>query len=225
MNLGVSASLDSQQQQQQQPRRRTNRVHNQRKNTGRIIWNDVIFDNLFDFIFKIIFFFIKETKEVEIREDSNDLVPKTSYQQTSIEDSHRSDDQKLQDNAQTNSGLLGSRGLISRFEHNPPPPSSLSTTTTTKESTSTNLSPTSPPLSSSSASRTIRSQSQDPSRKSLTTTTSVPSSSTTNSNNLVNGMASSTPFAVKKDSKENSLLNQGISSTNNDTSPIKRVNI
>lgn len=216
MNLGVSASLDSQ---QQQPRRRTNRVHNQRKNTGRIIWNDVIFDNLFDFIFKIIFFFIKETKEVEIREDSNDLVPKTSYQQTSIEDSHRSDDQKLQDNAQSNSGLLGSRGLISRFEHNPP------TTTTTKESTPTNLSPTSPPPSSSSSSRTIRSQSQDPSRKSLTTTTSVPSSSTTNSNNLMNGMASSTPFAVKKDSKENSLLNQGISSTNNDTSAIKRVNI
>jgi hypothetical protein len=216
LNLGVSASLDSQ---QQQPRRRTNRVHNQRKNTGRIIWNDVIFDNLFDFIFKIILF-IKETKEVEIRDDSNDLVPKTSYQQTSIEDSHRSDDQKLQDNAQSNSGLLGSRGLISRFEHNPPPP------TTTKESTSTNLSPTSPPPSSSSTSRTIRSQSQDPSRKSLTTTSLPPSSSTTtNSNNLMNGMASSTPFSVKKDSKENSLLNQGISSTNNDASAIKRVNI
>ena len=24
-----------------EPRRRTNRVHNQRKNTGKIIWNDV----------------------------------------------------------------------------------------------------------------------------------------------------------------------------------------
>jgi hypothetical protein len=199
LNLGVSASLDSQQ--QQQPRRRTNRVHNQRKNTGRIIWND-------------------ETKEVEIRDDSNDLVPKTSYQQTSIEDSHRSDDQKLQDNAQQstlNSGLLGSRGLISRFEHNPP--------STTKESTPTSISPTSPP-SSSSTSRTIRSQSQDPSRKPLTTTSlssSSSSTSTTNSNNLMNGMASSTPFAVKKDSKENSALPQGISSTNNDASAIKRL--
>ncbi|UJR24559.1 hypothetical protein I4U23_005934 [Adineta vaga] len=39
-----------------EPRRRTNRVHNQRKHTGKIIWND-------------------ETKEVEIREDS---MPKTS---------------------------------------------------------------------------------------------------------------------------------------------------
>jgi hypothetical protein len=203
LNLGVSASLDSQQQ-QQQPRRRTNRVHNQRKNTGRIIWND-------------------ETKEVEIRDDSNDLVPKTSYQQTSIEDSHRSDDQKLQDNAQqstSNTVLLGSRGLISRFEHNP---TTTTTTTTVKEPTSTNLSPTSPP------SRTNRSQSQDPTRKSLVTTTSLPSSSTspspttTNSNNLVNGMASSTPFAVKKDSKENSALPQGISSTNNDASAIKRL--
>jgi hypothetical protein len=203
LNLGVSASLDSQQQ-QQQPRRRTNRVHNQRKNTGRIIWND-------------------ETKEVEIRDDSNDLVPKTSYQQTSIEDSHRSDDQKLQDNAQqsTSTGILGSRGLISRFEHNPPSITKESTTTTT-----TNLSPTSP-TSSSLTSRNIRSQSQDPTRKSLTTTTSLPASSTTttttNSNNLMNGMASSTPFAVKKDSKENSALNQGISSTNNDASAIKRL--
>jgi len=90
------------------------------------------------------------------------------------------------------------------------------------------LSPTSP-TSSSLTSRNIRSQSQDPTRKSLTTTTSLPVSSTTttttNSNNLMNGMASSTPFAVKKDSKENSALNQGISSTNNDASAIKRVNI
>ncbi|CAF4532354.1 unnamed protein product [Rotaria sp. Silwood1] len=34
LNLGNSSHL-------QQPRRRTNRVHNQRKNIGRIIWNDV----------------------------------------------------------------------------------------------------------------------------------------------------------------------------------------
>jgi predicted transcriptional regulator len=199
LNLGVSASLDYQ---QQQPRRRTNRVHNQRKNTGRIIWND-------------------ETKEVEIRDDTNDLVPKTSYQQTSIEESHRSDDQKLQDNAQqstSNSGLLGSRALKSRFEHNP--------TSTTQETTTTttNLSPTSPPPTSS-TSRNNRSQSQDPSRKSLTTPTSLStsSSSISNPNNLMNGMASSTPFAVKKDSKENSSLPQGISSTNNDASAIKRL--
>ncbi|CAF5183604.1 unnamed protein product, partial [Rotaria magnacalcarata] len=220
LNLGVSNSLDSQQQQQQQPRRRTNRVHNQRKNTGRIIWND-------------------ETKEVEIRDDSNDLVPKTSYQQTSIEESHRSDDQKLQDNAQqstSNSVALGSRGLISRFENIPPLSSSISTT---KESL-TNLSPTSP-SSSSSTSRTSRSQSQDPSRKSLSATTSLPppptpsssstSSSTatattittpTNPNTAMNGMASSTPFALKKDSKENTALSTGISATNNDTLAIKR---
>ncbi|CAF4699657.1 unnamed protein product, partial [Rotaria socialis] len=220
LNLGVSNSLDSQQ--QQQPRRRTNRVHNQRKNTGRIIWND-------------------ETKEVEIRDDSNDLVPKTSYQQTSIEESHRSDDQKLQDNAQqstSNSVALGSRGLISRFENIPPLSSS-----TTKESL-TNLSPTSP-SSSSSTSRTSRSQSQDPSRKSLSATTSLPppppssslsstsSSATTttttttttptNPNTAMNGMASSTPFALKKDSKENTALSTGISATNNDTFAIKRL--
>ncbi len=36
-------------------------------------------------------------------------------------------------------------------------------------------------------------------------------------------MASSTPFSVKKDSKENSAIVQGISSTNNDASAIKRV--
>jgi hypothetical protein len=201
--LGVGASLDSQQQ-QQQPRRRTNRVHTQRKNTGRIIWND-------------------ETKEVEIREDSNDLVPKTSYQPTtSIEESHRSDDQKLQDNAQQstpNSVLFGSRNLISRFEHNPP---STTKETTPPTTTTTNLSPASPP---SSTSRNPRSQSQDPSKKSLTTPTVLPptSSSTANSTNLVNGMASSTPFAVKKDSKENSAILQGISSTNNDASAIKRL--
>ncbi|CAF1257688.1 unnamed protein product [Rotaria sp. Silwood1] len=125
-----------------------------------------------------------KTKEVEIRDDSNDLVPKTSYQQTSIEDSHRSDDQKLHDNAQqstTNTeNLNGSRDLISRFEHNP------SSTTTTKKSL-TNLSPTSP-TSSSSTSRTIRSQIQDPSEKPLTTTTSLQSS--TNSNTIMNGMTS-----------------------------------
>jgi predicted transcriptional regulator len=197
LNLSGSASLDSQQQ-QQQPRRRTNRVHNQRKNTGRIIWND-------------------ETKEVEIREDSNDLVPKTSYQPTSIEESHRSDDQKLQDNAQqstSNSVLFGSRNLISRFEHNPP-------STTKETTTTTNLSPASPP------SRNSRSQSQDTSKKTLTTSTTLPtpsSSSIANSNNnLMNGMASSTPFSVKKDSKENSAIVQGISSTNNDASAIKRL--
>jgi hypothetical protein len=39
----------------------------------------------------------------------------------------------------------------------------------------------------------------------------------------MNGMASSTPFAVKKDSKENSNLPTGTSSTNNDASAIKRV--
>jgi hypothetical protein len=39
----------------------------------------------------------------------------------------------------------------------------------------------------------------------------------------MNGMASSTPFSVKKDSKENSAIVQGISSTNNDASAIKRV--
>ncbi|UJR34253.1 hypothetical protein I4U23_021657 [Adineta vaga] len=198
LNLGLSASLDSQ---QQQPRRRTNRVHNQRKNTGRIIWND-------------------ETKEVEIREDSNDLVPKTS-----TEESHRSDDQKLQDNAQqqqqqqqsttTNPSLIGSRGLISRFENIP----SASLVTTTKES-SNNLSPTSPPPTSISSSRSIRSQSQDPSRKSLTLTTSLPSS---NTNTLMNGMATSTPFALKKDSKENTILPTGSSTTNNDASAIKRL--
>ncbi|CAF3722306.1 unnamed protein product [Rotaria sp. Silwood1] len=158
LDLGVSSSLDS----QQQPRRRTNCVHNQRTNTERTIWNDAF----------------------EIRDDSNDLVPKTSYQQTSIEDSHRSDDQKLHDNAQqstTNTeNLNGSRDLISRFEHNP------SSTTTTKKSL-TNLSPTSP-TSSSSTSRTIRSQIQDPSEKPLTTTTSLQSS--TNSNTIMNGMTS-----------------------------------
>ncbi|CAF1625633.1 unnamed protein product [Rotaria sp. Silwood1] len=202
LNLGVSTSLDSQ---QQQPRRRTNRVHNQRKNTGRIIWND-------------------ETKEVEIRDDTNDLVPKTSYQQTSIEESHRSDDQKLQDNAQqstSNSVALGSRGLISRFENIP----SSSSSSTTKESL-TNLSPTSP------SSRTNRSQSQDPSRKSLTaatslptttTTTTTPTSSTINPNTVMNGMASSTPFALKKDSKENTALSTGMSTPNSDTVAIKRL--
>ncbi|CAF3700278.1 unnamed protein product [Adineta steineri] len=200
LNLGVSGSLDSQQQ-QQQPRRRTNRVHNQRKNTGRIIWND-------------------ETKEVEIRDDTNDLVPKTSYQQASSEESHRSDDQKLQDNAQqhttSNSGLLGSRGLISRFENTPS-----SALLTTKESLA-NLSPTSPPpTSTSSTTRNIRSQSQDPSRKTLTLTTSLPQS---NPNTIMNGMATSTPFALKKDSKENTALSStGISTTNNDTSAMKRL--
>ncbi|CAF4403667.1 unnamed protein product, partial [Rotaria sp. Silwood2] len=206
LNLGVSTSLDSQ---QQQPRRRTNRVHNQRKNTGRIIWND-------------------ETKEVEIRDDSNDLVPKTSYQQTSIEESHRSDDQKLQDNAQqstSNTTTLGSRGLISRFENIPSLSSSSSSIT--KESL-TNLSPTSP-SSSSSTSRTNRSQSQDPTRKSLPTATSLPATTitttttTTNPNTVVNGMASSTPFALKKDSKENTALSTGISTTSSDALAIKRL--
>ncbi|CAF3015010.1 unnamed protein product [Rotaria sp. Silwood2] len=206
LNLGVSTSLDSQ---QQQPRRRTNRVHNQRKNTGRIIWND-------------------ETKEVEIRDDSNDLVPKTSYQQTSIEESHRSDDQKLQDNAQqstSNTTTLGSRGLISRFENIPSLSSSSSSIT--KESL-TNLSPTSP-SSSSSTSRTNRSQSQDPTRKSLPTATSLPATTitttttTTNPNTVMNGMASSTPFALKKDSKENTALSTGISTTSSDALAIKRL--
>ncbi|CAF1285697.1 unnamed protein product [Adineta ricciae] len=186
LNLGLSASLDSQ---QQQPRRRTNRVHNQRKNTGRIIWND-------------------ETKEVEIRDDSNDLVAKTSN-----EESHRSDDQKLQDNAQqqstTNPSLLGSRGLISRFENIP------STSLITTKDSPNNLSPTSPTPTS--TSRSIRSQSQDPSRKSLALATSLPSS---NLNTLVNGMAASTPFALKKDSKENTVLPTG---TTNDASAIKRL--
>jgi hypothetical protein len=63
----------------QQQRRKTNRVHNQRKNTGKIIWND-------------------ETKEVEIRDD-------LKSNETS------SDDQQ--------SAMIGSRGLISRFENNP----------------------------------------------------------------------------------------------------------
>ncbi len=36
-------------------------------------------------------------------------------------------------------------------------------------------------------------------------------------------MATATPFAVKKDSKENSALSQGISSTNNDAVAMKRV--
>jgi hypothetical protein len=62
----------------QQQRRKTNRVHNQRKNTGKIIWND-------------------QTKEVEIRDDSKS-------NQTS------SDEQQ--------STMIGSRGLISRFENN-----------------------------------------------------------------------------------------------------------
>ncbi len=163
-------------------------------------------------------FDFKETKEVEIREESNDLVPKTSYQQIPTEESHRSDDQKLQDNAQqqstSNSGLLGSRGLISRFENSPSP-----SLPTTKESL-TNLSATSPPPSSSLTSRNIRSQSQDPSRKSLTVTASLPPS---NPNTVMNGMASSTPFSVKKDSKENTALPTGISTTNNDASAIKRV--
>jgi len=191
LNLGLTSSLDSQ---QQQTRRRTNRVHNQRKNTGRIIWND-------------------ETKEVEIRDDSNDLTSKPSY----IDESHRSDDQKLQDNAQqqqsTSSStlLLGSRGLISRFE-NPLTTTTATTTVATKDS-----SPTSP------TSRTNRSQSQDPSRKSLTISNSLPPSATTtttttssNPNTFINGMASSTPFAVKKDSKENST-------TNNDNLTTKRL--
>ncbi|CAF1287901.1 unnamed protein product, partial [Rotaria magnacalcarata] len=209
LNLGVSNSLDSQQQQQQQPRRRTNRVHNQRKNTGRIIWND-------------------ETKEVEIRDDSNDLVPKTSYQQTSIEESHRSDDQKLQDNAQqstSNSVALGSRGLISRFENIPPLSSSISTT---KESL-TNLSPTSP-SSSSSTSRTSRSQSQDPSRKSLSATTSLPPPPTPSSSSTSSSTATATtittptnPNTAMNDSKENTALSTGISATNNDTLAIKRL--
>lgn len=185
----MTSSFDSQ---QQQTRRRTNRVHNQRKNTGRIIWND-------------------ETKEVEIRDDSNDLTNKSAY----VEESHRSDDQKLQENAQqltSNSVLLGSRGLISRFE-NP------LTTTTTTVATKDSSSPTSP------TSRTNRSQSQDPTRKSLTISNSLPPATATtttttttssNPNTFINGMASSTPFALKKDSKENS-------STNNDNSATKRL--
>lgn len=189
LNLGLTSSFDSQ---QQQTRRRTNRVHNQRKNTGRIIWND-------------------ETKEVEIRDDSNDLTNKSAY----VEESHRSDDQKLQENAQqltSNSVLLGSRGLISRFE-NP------LTTTTTTVATKDSSSPTSP------TSRTNRSQSQDPTRKSLTISNSLPPATATtttttttssNPNTFINGMASSTPFALKKDSKENS-------STNNDNSATKRL--
>ena len=63
----------------QQQRRRTNRVHNQRKNTGRIIWND-------------------ETKEVEIRDDFKSNETSSDDQQTA---------------------MIGSRGLISRFENNP----------------------------------------------------------------------------------------------------------
>ncbi len=63
----------------QQQRRKTNNVHNQRKNTRKIVWNH-------------------ETKEVEIRDDlkSNEAF---------------SDDQQ--------SAMIGSHGLISRFENNP----------------------------------------------------------------------------------------------------------
>jgi hypothetical protein len=39
----------------------------------------------------------------------------------------------------------------------------------------------------------------------------------------MNGMAASTPFAVKKDSKENTILPSGTSTINNDASAIKRV--
>ena len=134
---------------------------------------------------------------MEIRDDANDLVPKTAYQpSTSTEESHRSDDQKLQDNAQQSSGnptaLLGSRGLISRFEKTPSSPP-IATTISTKES------PTSP------TSRTNRSQSQDPARKSLPSTSinaSVPSP-VGPSSSLINGMATATT-ANKKDNPQDS---------------------
>jgi hypothetical protein len=63
----------------QQQRRKTNRVHNQRKNTGKIIWND-------------------QTKEVEIRDDFKSNQTYSDEQQQST--------------------MIGSRGLISRFENN-----------------------------------------------------------------------------------------------------------
>lgn len=136
----------------------------------------------------------KETKEVEIRDDSTDLVPKTN----SNEDSHRSDDQKLQDNAQQTTNP--SRNLISRFENN-------SNSITKDNNPNLNI-----------AQRNNRSLSQDPTKKPVTATSSLP---ITSSNNLINGMATSTPFAVKKDSKENSILSQ---TNTNDSIAIKRVN-
>jgi hypothetical protein len=144
-------------------------------------------------------------------------VPKTAYQTTTIEESHRSDDQKLQDNAQqstsNNGGLLGSRGLISRFE-NPLSPTSAGGGTA-KDSLSL-ASPTSP------TSRTNRSQSQDPSRKSLTISNSLSSgAATATSNVLINGMASSTPFALKKDTKDNANL----VTNSSEPSALKRVTI
>lgn len=139
---------------------------------------------------------------MEIRDDANDLVPKTAYQpSTSTEESHRSDDQKLQDNAQQSSVnptvLLGSRGLISRFEKTPPSPP-IATTISTSTST-TKESPTSP------TSRTNRSQSQDPARKSLPSAninTSVPSP-VGPASSLINGMATAAT-ANKKDNPQDS---------------------
>lgn len=156
-------------------------------------------------------------------------MPKTSYQSASTEDSHRSDDQKLQENSQppilavpNNNTVLGSRGLISRFENTS---SNTITTTATNKDALTNLSPTSP------TSRTNRSQSQEPSRKSLTLANSLPGSTsstnttttttTSSTSPFFNGMASSTPFSVKRDSKENTVNNTNSSAT--DSLTIKRL--
>jgi thymidylate synthase len=110
---------------------------------------------------------------VEIVNDSN-------------EESHRSDDQKLQE-----STLTGSRILVSRFENNP-------------KDQLINFSPTSPPSSASSSSsisatsRINRSQSQESSNKPLTISNSLP----------INGINSLTSLNLKKESNDTIHLKQ-----------------